>query len=112
MTAFNKQQNLLTARASLAQSVYEKSQITQIRLHVNIPKSYIQEPVISRLISHYGLVVNITQAMLGADTGGEGCFDLELRGTVLQIDSGLAYLESLNLRIVGKPNTAGDSWHY
>ncbi|MEH1799530.1 MAG: NIL domain-containing protein [Nostoc sp.] len=110
MAALNNRQTNSQTRLSLVSSVYEKSQVTQIRLRIHIPKSYLQVPVISQLISTYGLVVNITKAMLQPNTNGQGCFDIELRGTVPQICSGLAYLESLNLRIVGKPNADGDSW--
>lgn len=89
---------------------FQSSNITKIRLRLHIPGHYQQEPVISRLIAIHGLIVNITGAMLGKQTNGEGRFDLELRGTVPQIRHGLAYLESLNLKIVGKPNTEGDGW--
>ncbi|OYD87547.1 hypothetical protein CDG77_28830 [Nostoc sp. 'Peltigera membranacea cyanobiont' 213] len=108
MAALNNRQT----RLSLVSSVYKKSQVTQIRLRIYIPKCYLQAPVISQLISAYGLVVNITKAMIQPNTDGEGCFDIESRGTVSQISSGLAYLESLNLRIVGKPNADDDSWFY
>lgn len=91
-------------------STFQSSKSTKICLRLHIPGHYQQEPVISRLIAIHGLVVNITGAMLGKQTNGEGCFDLELRGTVSQIRHGLAYLESLNLKIVGKPNTEGDGW--
>lgn len=84
---------------------------TQIRLRVGIPKTYNQEPVISRLTADYGLLVNITGAMLGSDSGGQGWFDLELRGTPNQIQSGLAYLQKLKLKIWGRPNADGDGWH-
>lgn len=111
MSSLNKFQPKHPARLSLVPSAYEKSQITQIRLHLHIPKSYIQEPVISQLISVHGLIVNITKAMLGSNTNGEGYFDLVLKGTITQISSGLAYLESLNIKIEGKPNTDGDGWY-
>ncbi|OUL26162.1 hypothetical protein BV372_27130 [Nostoc sp. T09] len=110
MTAFNQVQLKTAARASVLPSLYEKSQITQIRLCLYIPNCYLKEPVISRLISNYGLVVNITGAMLGAKIGEQGRLHLEIRGSVSQISKGLAYLESLNLKIVGKPNVDGDSW--
>lgn len=87
----------------------QRPNTTKIRLHLQIPQHYQQEPVISRLIATYGLVVNITGAKL-EHTGGEGRFDLEIDGTVPQIWRGLAYLESLNLKIRGKPNAEGDSW--
>ncbi len=110
MAALNNRQSNSQTRLSLVSSVSTKSQITQIRLRIYIPKCYLQVPVISQLISSYGLVVNIIKAMLQPNTDKEGYFDIELQGTVAQISSGLAYLESLNLRIVGKPNADGDGW--
>ena len=99
-----------TTRLTLVPS-HSESSANQIRLRVYIPPYYQQEPVISRLISDSGLVVNITGAILGKNTAGQGAFDLELRGTPQQIVKGLAYLELLNIRIVGKPNAEGDGWH-
>ncbi|MBD2213554.1 NIL domain-containing protein [Nostoc linckia FACHB-104] len=112
MTTFHQIQFKTATRFSSVPSFSEKSQITKVRMCIYIPNSYLKEPVISRLISHHGLVVNIISAMLGSTTGGEGRFDLEIRGTLSQISSGLNYLESLNLKIVGKPNVDGDSWSY
>ncbi|MEH1840994.1 MAG: NIL domain-containing protein [Nostoc sp.] len=106
MAALNNRQTKL----SLVSSAYTKNQVTQIRLRIYIPKCYLQAPVISQLISAYSLVVNITKAMLQPNTDQEAYFDIELRGTEAQISNGLAYLESLNLKIVGKPNADGDSW--
>ncbi|WP_017318652.1 NIL domain-containing protein [Mastigocladopsis repens] len=91
--------------------LFKSSNTTKIRLRLHIPQCYQQEPVISRLIATHGLVVNITGAMLGKHTNGEGRFDIEIGGTVPQISRGLAYLESLNLKIVGKPNSDGDGWY-
>jgi EAL domain-containing protein (putative c-di-GMP-specific phosphodiesterase class I) len=69
------------------------------RLRVCIPQDYYQEPVLSRLTYDYGILVNITSAMLGPNTGGQGWFDLELRGTPQQILNGLVYLQALDLKI-------------
>ncbi|HLO86922.1 MAG TPA: NIL domain-containing protein [Nostocaceae cyanobacterium] len=69
------------------------------RIRVRIPKGYHQEPVISRLVSDHGLTVNIKAAILGADAVGDGWFDLDLQGTETQIQSGLAYLQELELEI-------------
>lgn len=88
-----------------------QSCVTQIRLRVEIPPCYQQEPVIYRLIREHGLIVNITGAKLGKNMGLQGCFDLELTGTPPQICSGLTYLQSLNLKVVGKANPDGDGWH-
>ncbi len=91
--------------------MFESSSTTKVRLRLHIPPFYQEEPVISRLIASHGLIVNITGAMLGKHTNGEGRFDLEIRGTVLQLWHGLNYLESLNLKIEGKPHTDGDGWY-
>ncbi|BAY30666.1 hypothetical protein NIES2107_25130 [Nostoc carneum NIES-2107] len=112
MTTFHQIQVKTASRFTSVPSFSEKSLITKVRVCIYIPNSYLEEPVISRLISHHGLVVNIISAFLGSTTGGEGRFDLEIRGTLSQISSGLNYLESLNLKIVGKPNVDGDSWSY
>ncbi|OUL21176.1 ABC transporter [Nostoc sp. T09] len=76
------------------------------RIRVRIPKDYHQEPVISRLVSDYGLIVNITAAILGANAVGDGWFDLELQGTDAQIESALNYLQELSLQIWDETNTA------
>ncbi|BAY74560.1 hypothetical protein NIES25_09740 [Nostoc linckia NIES-25] len=72
---------------------------TNKRIRLRIPKDYHQEPVISRLVSDYNLTVNITAAILGANAVGDGWFDLELKGTEAQIQSGLAYLSDLELEV-------------
>lgn len=72
---------------------------TQTRIRIQIPKNYHDEPVISRLTSHYGLTVNITAAILGANARDDGWFDLELRGTSEQIRSALLYFNELDLEI-------------
>jgi L-aspartate semialdehyde sulfurtransferase ferredoxin len=109
MTALN--QSIQTNTRLTSTSNTRLSDTTQIRLQLHIPSFYYQEPIISRLISDYGLLVNITGARLGA-THHQGRFDLELRGTPQQLHKGLNYLQSLNIKIVGKSNAEGDSWHY
>ncbi len=73
--------------------------LTQRLIRVKIPKEHYQEPVISRLVSHYHLTVNITAAILGADARGDGWFALELNGTNAQIEEAMAYLNELDLEI-------------
>jgi len=110
--AISGSSNLFRAGKSFSQSSASISDTpTQIRLRVSIPKAYHQEPVISRLTADYGLLVNITGAMLRPDTREHGWFDLELRGTPSQIQNGLAYLQQLELKISGRPNADGDGWH-
>ncbi|MEH2158203.1 NIL domain-containing protein [Nostoc sp.] len=81
---------------------------TNKRIRLRIPKDYHQEPVISRLVSDYGLTVNITAAILGANAVGDGWFDLELQGTDAQIQSGLTYLQDLELEVWNDTTKASD----
>ncbi len=83
---------------------------TQKRIRIRIPKEYNDEPVISRLVSHYGVTVNIAAALLSANARDDGWFDLELRGTNPQIQSALTYLDEMDLEIWNELNSEEDSW--
>ncbi|MBD2001537.1 NIL domain-containing protein [Oculatella sp. FACHB-28] len=83
---------------------------TQTRIRVRIPKRYQQEPVISNLISEYGLTVNISAALLSANAREDGWFDLQLQGTVPQIRSALLYLNDLDLEVWNGSDEQEDSW--
>ena len=74
-------------------------QTNRLRLQLCVLKSYYQEPVISELVSGYGLTVNITSARLQPDTQDDGWFDLDLWGRTKQLYSSLSYLEKLGLPI-------------
>lgn len=86
--------------------------MTQLRLRLHIPQDYWQEPIISQMISRHKITVNITGAALDKNTNNQGCFDLELRGNISNISNCLNYLKSLHIKVIGKGNTDGDSWHY
>ena len=79
-----------------------ENQITRIR--IRIPPKYHQEPIISRLVSQYGLTVNIAAALLGQNARGDGWFDLQLQGTSAQIRSALIYLNDLDLEVWDESN--------
>jgi ABC-type methionine transport system ATPase subunit len=78
---------------------------TQANITVRIAKDYHQEPVISQLVSKYGVTVNITAALLGENTQEDGWFKLELQGTDRQIHSALNYLNELDLEVWDKTST-------
>jgi NIL domain len=82
--------------------------LTNQRIRIRIPKDYHQEPVISRLVSDYGLTINISAAILGSDAVGDGWFDLDVKGSDAQLDSALTYLNDLDLEIWHNINT--HSW--
>jgi hypothetical protein len=83
---------------------------TQTRIRIRIPKHYNDEPIISRLVSHHGLTVNIAAALLGANARDDGWFDLELRGSSVQIQSALVYLHEMDLEIWGELDNEKDGW--
>lgn len=82
----------------------------QTRIRLRIPKQYHQEPIISNLITQYGLTVNIGAALLGSNARDDGWFDLDLHGTPEHIQAGLVYLETLELEIWRESATVEDTW--
>ncbi len=88
----------------------QTSRPTQTRIKIHIPKDLHEEPIISRLVSHYGIAVNIVAALLGANTRDDGWFELELRGKPEQIQSALTYLNELDLEIWSQSTAEEDGW--
>ncbi|MBW4642429.1 MAG: NIL domain-containing protein [Goleter apudmare HA4340-LM2] len=83
---------------------------TQTRIQICIPKNLHEEPVISRLVSHYSVTVNIAAAQMDENLSGDSCFILELRGTKSQIDSALTYLDELDIEILHQSTPEEDGW--
>jgi len=73
--------------------------VTQTSITLKIGGNYHQEPVISRLISEFGLTVNINAAILGGNAQDDGWFKLDLQGTQSQIQAALVYLNDLGLEV-------------
>lgn len=76
-----------------------ENQQIQTQIRIRIPPKYHSEPVLSRLVSQYGLTVNFAAAMLGANARDDGWFDLNIQGTSQQIRSAQIYLNDLDLEI-------------
>lgn len=89
-------------------STPENNPIILTRIRIRISKKYHQEPVISRLVSDYGLTVNIAAALLGANARDDGWFHLQLQGTSQQISSALIYLNDLDLEVWHESEKAND----
>jgi hypothetical protein len=70
-----------------------------IDTRLRIPLHYQRQPLISRLVSRYGIKVNINAAMLSAKEN-YGWFDLQLVGNSQQIDDGLLYLQNLGVDLM------------
>lgn len=88
---------------------FQQDAIIQIRLQLQIAECYPLEALLTNLRVQQGLTVNITERGIKRNINQH--LDLEIQGTILQISKGLNYLQSLNLKIRGKPNTEGDSWY-
>ena len=104
----NNQTNSFEPMKSTAEVGADRS--TTTRLTIRIPKNLHEQPVISRLVSHHGVTVNITAALLGANGGDDGWFDLEIQGRGSQIQSALTYLNELDLDIWTKSTAEQDGW--
>ncbi|MBD2567109.1 NIL domain-containing protein [Anabaena lutea] len=79
------------------QQLISTGQTNRVRLQLCILKAYHEKPIISQLVSRYGLTVNITNALLPPNEEDDGWFDLDLWGRKNQIYSSLIYLETLGL---------------
>ena len=77
---------------------------------LKIGGDYHQQPVISRLISEFGLTVNINAAILGANNKDEGWFKLDLQGTTAQIQTALIYLNDLGLETWDQKSNIDEGW--
>jgi hypothetical protein len=73
--------------------------LTPIYSRIRIPLHYQRQPLISRLVSRYGVTVNINAAMLSA-TDSHGWFDLQLQGKSQHIYDGLLYLHNLGVDLM------------
>jgi len=88
----------------------DNNRLTQARITMRVPQSQHKEPIISRLVSEHGLTVNIMGAILGENAKEDGWFNLELEGTIHEIQSALVYLKELDLEIWDKSNSDDDTW--
>ena len=88
----------------------EAEQPTKTRIRLRIPKEYTDQPVISRLVSDYGITVNIAAALLGPNARDDGWFDLELQGKSQQIQSALTYLNERKFEIWSASDTEKGDW--
>ncbi|MEH2335484.1 NIL domain-containing protein [Nostoc sp.] len=83
---------------------------TQTCIQIRIPKDLHEEPVISRLVSHYGVTIIIADAQVSTNVPQHSCFHLQLRGTVSQIESALTYLDELDLEVLHQSSPEENGW--
>ncbi len=87
-----------------------RHRLTKVRIRIAIPAEYHELPIISRLVSHHGVMVNIATASLESSKSLEGWFDLELSGSTPQVQSALTYLDELDVPIYPQPQPEYDGW--
>ncbi|KAB8331617.1 NIL domain-containing protein [Scytonema tolypothrichoides VB-61278] len=73
---------------------------TLSQIHIRIPQHYHRQPIVSRLISRYDLIINIASALLETHAKDDGLFNLEIQGVSQRLEAGLSYLQELNIEIV------------
>ena len=76
-----------------------ENQIIRKQIRLRVPRDFHQEPIISRLVSDYGLTINIKAAILGANGVGDGWFDIDLQGLATHMDGAVNYLRDIGLEI-------------
>lgn len=99
-----------TSDDSLTINAIANHRPTKVRIRICIPQEYNSVPIISRLVSHHEVTVNISGASLEADSSQDGWFDLELEGSNPQIQSALTYLDEMDLEIINKTDPEEDGW--
>ncbi|MCS7291585.1 MAG: NIL domain-containing protein [Gloeomargarita sp. SKYBB_i_bin120] len=73
--------------------------VQRTHIHVRIPKAACDVPILSGLVSGYGLVVNLRGGLLSPSREDDGWFDLEVQGTAEQIAQGLDYLRQRGIQV-------------
>ncbi len=66
------------------------------RWHLTFPEHLVQQPIVYRLVSDYGLVVNVRRADVDVE---EGWMLLECRGDEDALARGRAYLEQRGVTV-------------
>ena len=67
------------------------------KLSLSYPRHLVNEPVISRLVKDYDLVISIIKAKITPDE--EGRLDLEISGKKNAIDKGINYLKRVGVEL-------------
>lgn len=93
----------------MSRSTYD-NRSSNTRIRIRIPKEYQHEPIISNLVSQYGLSINITAALLSCNARDDGWFDLDLQGTSQQTHEAILYLNDLNIEIWRDSDCTTETW--
>jgi ABC-type methionine transport system ATPase subunit len=82
----------------------------EARITVRIPKEYQSAPVISELVSRYGIKVTIYAAQLAGTGQEDGWFKLGLLGHDFQIRNALDYLQDRQIEYWHVEQADSEDW--
>ena len=68
------------------------------KLVITVPPRLVQEPLVSRLVKEYDVMVNIMRANISPDEAGH--LVVELQGTPEALDAGQAFMIGLGVKVV------------
>jgi ferredoxin len=71
--------------------------MTKKKVVLSFPPDKVEEPITYRVITEYGLMINILRATI--DPGKQGRMVVELSGEESQLSLGLNYLESVGVNV-------------
>jgi len=82
----------------------------RLRVRLRIPAEYRQDPILSIVITQYGLTVNILAAQLSNQASDGGWFDLEVQGPSNQINNGILHLNDLGIEMWRESDSLHEGW--
>jgi hypothetical protein len=85
-----------------------ESQQDMIRIQLNYPRSVVDQPILYRLVTEYGLVPNIRRANIDVRTGGY--LFLELSGERTSLMRALTWLEAIDIAIDAIGLDGSEEW--
>ena len=68
-----------------------------VRVQLNYPLKVVGQPIVFRLVAEFAIVPNILRARIDVHTGGS--LYLELTGSRENLDSALAWLQSIGITV-------------
>jgi len=83
---------------------------TQLRLQLKIPHHYRNDPILSTLAHQYQLHINILTALLAANAGESGWFDLELQGAPAHLTDALLHINDLGIEVLTREVEEDWNW--
>ncbi len=81
---------------AVASSANESDQSRIVRLHLTFPESLIKEPIVSKAVLDFGVLVNVRRANIDENVGWMLC---EVQGSVEKIDEAIEWMAGLGVEV-------------